>query len=76
MVVFCVLQLFFPMNFLLSTVLKVSVREKDGSVVSTTVRLYGPNTEYVIDRKRELQVSYDLSGEDFLDNYFIRLASN
>ncbi|KAL0403828.1 UNVERIFIED_CONTAM: putative ethanolamine kinase [Sesamum radiatum] len=37
--------------------LKVSVRENEESVVSMTVRLYGPNTEYVINRERELQVT-------------------
>ena len=36
--------------------LKVSVKEEDGNEVSVTVRLYGPNTEYVINRERELQV--------------------
>ncbi|XP_047956176.1 probable ethanolamine kinase [Salvia hispanica] len=45
--------------------LKVSVREKDGSAVSTTVRLYGPNTEYVIDRQRELQAIPHLSAAGF-----------
>ncbi|KAH6833645.1 Protein kinase superfamily protein [Perilla frutescens var. hirtella] len=45
--------------------LKVSVREKDGSVVSTTVRLYGPNTEYVINRQRELQAIPHLSAAGF-----------
>ncbi|KAI3879285.1 hypothetical protein MKX03_024260 [Papaver bracteatum] len=34
--------------------LKVTVREQDGNTVFMTVRLYGPNTEYVIDRQREL----------------------
>lgn len=38
-------------------VLKVSVREDNGEEVIITVRLYGPNTEYVIDRKRELKVN-------------------
>lgn len=42
----------------ISTVLKVSVREENGETVTMTVRLYGPNTEYVIDRERELQVSF------------------
>ena len=37
-------------------VLKVSVKEESGNDESVTVRLYGPNTEYVIDRERELQV--------------------
>lgn len=36
--------------------LKVSVEEQDGNIVHVTVRLYGPNTEYVIDRERELKV--------------------
>ena len=58
-----------------STVLKVSVRQRDGNSVSTTVRLYGPNTEYVIDRQRELQVCYGISGEkDIFVNYFTKLA--
>ncbi|KAA8548708.1 hypothetical protein F0562_000392 [Nyssa sinensis] len=37
--------------------LKVSVKEENGNIVNMTVRLYGPNTEYVIHRGRELQVS-------------------
>jgi len=41
---------------LLLTVLKVSVKEDTGNEFSVTVRLYGPNTDLVIDRKRELQV--------------------
>lgn len=41
---------------LLPTVLKVSVKEDTGDESSVTVRLYGPNTDLVIDRKRELQV--------------------
>jgi outer membrane receptor for ferrienterochelin and colicin len=41
---------------LLPTVLKVSVKEDNGNESSVTVRLYGPNTDLVIDRKRELQV--------------------
>jgi hypothetical protein len=40
----------------LPTVLKVSVKEDTGNEFSVTVRLYGPNTDLVIDRKRELQV--------------------
>jgi hypothetical protein len=42
---------------LLLAVLKVSIKESNGSESSVTVRLYGPNTDLVIDRKRELQVS-------------------
>jgi hypothetical protein len=42
---------------LLLAVLKVSVKENNGIESSVTVRLYGPNTDLVIDRKRELQVS-------------------
>ena len=38
-------------------VLKVTVEEENGSNVSITVRLYGPNTDYVINRDRELQVT-------------------
>ncbi|KAI3679410.1 hypothetical protein L2E82_51319 [Cichorium intybus] len=37
-------------------VLKVSVDEENGNMVHVTVRLYGPNTECVINRERELQV--------------------
>ncbi|CAA0821071.1 Probable ethanolamine kinase [Striga hermonthica] len=60
-------------NFSLETVsggitnllLKVSVRENNGNDVSMTVRLYGPNTEYVIDRERELQAIPYLSAAGF-----------
>ncbi|KAL8480245.1 hypothetical protein ACS0TY_026972 [Phlomoides rotata] len=45
--------------------LKASVRENDGSVVNMTVRLYGPNTEYVINRERELQAIPHLSAAGF-----------
>ncbi|KAK4420258.1 putative ethanolamine kinase [Sesamum alatum] len=45
--------------------LKVSVRENDESVVCMTVRLYGPNTEYVINRERELQAIPNLSAAGF-----------
>lgn len=38
-------------------VLKVSVKEENRNDVSVTVRLYGPNTDYVINRERELQVN-------------------
>nr|DAD44879.1 TPA_asm: hypothetical protein HUJ06_003109 [Nelumbo nucifera] len=46
-------------------VLKISVREDNGSDVPLTVRLYGPNTEYVIDRERELQAIGYLSAAGF-----------
>ena len=39
-------------------VLKVTVKEETGNGVSVTVRLYGPNTDYVINRERELQVIF------------------
>ncbi|KAG8372737.1 hypothetical protein BUALT_Bualt12G0097900 [Buddleja alternifolia] len=45
--------------------LKVSVREKDGTTVNMTIRLYGPNTEYVINRERELQAIPYLSAAGF-----------
>ncbi|KAL0358375.1 UNVERIFIED_CONTAM: putative ethanolamine kinase [Sesamum angustifolium] len=45
--------------------LKVSVRENAESVVNMTVRLYGPNTEYVINRERELQAIPHLSDAGF-----------
>ena len=32
------------------------MKEGNGNNVSVTVRLYGPNTDYVINRERELQV--------------------
>ena len=41
---------------LILSVLKVSVREANGHNVSLTVRLYGPNSDLVIDREREMQV--------------------
>ncbi|XVF88393.1 hypothetical protein PTKIN_Ptkin19aG0047500 [Pterospermum kingtungense] len=45
--------------------LKVSVREENGDNVAVTVRLYGPNTEYVINRERELQAIKYLSAAGF-----------
>ncbi|XXG55881.1 hypothetical protein AAC387_Pa03g3440 [Persea americana] len=45
--------------------LKVSVREDNRDDVIITVRLYGPNTEYVIDRKRELKAIHYLSAAGF-----------
>ncbi|XP_052199245.1 probable ethanolamine kinase [Diospyros lotus] len=45
--------------------LKVSIREENGDTVNMTVRLYGPNTEYVINRGRELQAIGYLSAAGF-----------
>ncbi|KAD3067929.1 hypothetical protein E3N88_35809 [Mikania micrantha] len=45
--------------------LKVSVKEQNGNMVHITVRLYGPNTEYVINRERELQAIHYLSAAGF-----------
>ncbi|XP_038886169.1 probable ethanolamine kinase [Benincasa hispida] len=45
--------------------LKVTVEEESGTYVSVTVRLYGPNTDYVIDRDRELQAIKYLSAAGF-----------
>ncbi|KAK9947597.1 hypothetical protein M0R45_003213 [Rubus argutus] len=45
--------------------LKVTVKEEDGNDVSVTVRLYGPNTDYVINRERELQAIKYLSAAGF-----------
>ncbi|KAG5591628.1 hypothetical protein H5410_042142, partial [Solanum commersonii] len=45
--------------------LKVSVREDDGKHEYMTVRLYGPNTEYVINREREMQAIQHLSAAGF-----------
>ncbi|CAA2998683.1 probable ethanolamine kinase [Olea europaea subsp. europaea] len=45
--------------------LKVSVREENKNVVNLTIRLYGPNTEYVINRERELQAIPYLSAAGF-----------
>ncbi|CAH8391924.1 unnamed protein product [Eruca vesicaria subsp. sativa] len=45
--------------------LKVSVKEDTDKEVSITVRLYGPNTEYVINRERELQAIKYLSAAGF-----------
>ncbi|KAK2966293.1 hypothetical protein RJ640_018104 [Escallonia rubra] len=48
-----------------SNLLKVSVREASGNIVDMTVRLYGPNTDYVINRERELQAIQYLSAAGF-----------
>lgn len=45
--------------------LKVSVKEEEDKEVSITVRLYGPNTDYVINRQRELQAIKYLSAAGF-----------
>ncbi|KAK1400012.1 putative ethanolamine kinase [Heracleum sosnowskyi] len=45
--------------------LKVSVREENGKTINMTLRLYGPNTEYVINRERELQAIQYLSAAGF-----------
>uniref|UniRef100_A0A1J3IMP9 ethanolamine kinase n=1 Tax=Noccaea caerulescens TaxID=107243 RepID=A0A1J3IMP9_NOCCA len=45
--------------------LKVSVKEETDREVSVTVRLYGPNTEYVINRERELLAIKYLSTAGF-----------
>ncbi|CAI0410613.1 unnamed protein product [Linum tenue] len=45
--------------------LKVSVKDVSGDESRVTVRLYGPNTDYVIDRERELQATKHLSAAGF-----------
>ncbi|PIA42488.1 hypothetical protein AQUCO_02000145v1 [Aquilegia coerulea] len=45
--------------------LKVSVREDDENDSFVTVRLFGPNTEFVIDRERELMAIGHLSTAGF-----------
>ncbi|KAF0913953.1 hypothetical protein E2562_025367 [Oryza meyeriana var. granulata] len=45
--------------------LKVSADDGKGNKSSVTVRLYGPNTDLVIDRKRELQAIPHLSAAGF-----------
>ncbi|PRQ46433.1 putative ethanolamine kinase [Rosa chinensis] len=45
--------------------LKATAKEEDGNEVSVTVRLYGPNTDYVINRERELQAIKYLSVAGF-----------
>ncbi|CAN0900239.1 Probable ethanolamine kinase, partial [Linum grandiflorum] len=45
--------------------LKVSVKEKNGDESAITVRLYGPNTDYVINREREFQAIKYLSAAGF-----------
>ncbi|KAL1819659.1 hypothetical protein DCAR_0415962 [Daucus carota subsp. sativus] len=45
--------------------LKVSVKEDSGNTIKMTLRLYGPNTEYVINRERELQAIQYLSAAGF-----------
>ncbi|XP_076919188.1 putative ethanolamine kinase [Bidens hawaiensis] len=44
---------------------KVSVEEENGNTVHVTVRIYGPNTEYVINRDRELKAIVHLSAAGF-----------
>ncbi|KAK4265230.1 hypothetical protein QN277_026310 [Acacia crassicarpa] len=45
--------------------LKVSVKEENGNNVAITIRLYGPYTEYIIDRERELQATKYISAAGF-----------
>ncbi|XP_074586529.1 putative ethanolamine kinase [Curcuma longa] len=45
--------------------LKVSVREESGKIDTVTVRLFGPNTDLVIDRKREFQALPHISAAGF-----------
>lgn len=45
--------------------LKVTVKEENGIEESVTVRLYGPNTDYVINRERELVAIRYLSAAGF-----------
>ncbi|KAK4784912.1 hypothetical protein SAY86_001601 [Trapa natans] len=45
--------------------LKVSVKAESGDTESVTVRLYGPNTDYVINRERELHAIKYLSAAGF-----------
>uniref|UniRef100_A0A2P2KNU4 ethanolamine kinase n=1 Tax=Rhizophora mucronata TaxID=61149 RepID=A0A2P2KNU4_RHIMU len=45
--------------------LKVTVKEENGNELMITVRLYGPNTDYVINRERELQSIKYLSAAGF-----------
>ncbi|KAK9904438.1 hypothetical protein M0R45_000663 [Rubus argutus] len=49
-------------------VLKATVKEEDGNDVSVTVRLYGPNTDYVISCRRELQAIKYLLATGFCAN--------
>ncbi|XP_028781392.1 probable ethanolamine kinase [Neltuma alba] len=45
--------------------LKVTVKEENGHDVSITIRLYGPYTEYIINRERELQATKYISAAGF-----------
>ncbi|GAV63284.1 Choline_kinase domain-containing protein, partial [Cephalotus follicularis] len=45
--------------------LKVTVKEENGENVAVTVRLYGPNTEYLINRQKELEAIKYLSVAGF-----------
>ncbi|KAB1209064.1 putative ethanolamine kinase [Morella rubra] len=45
--------------------LKVTIKEENGNEELVTVRLYGPNTEIVINRERELQAIKYLSAAGF-----------
>ncbi|RZC08659.1 putative ethanolamine kinase isoform C [Glycine soja] len=45
--------------------LKVSVKQENCIEETITVRLYGPNTEYIIDRQRELQATKYITAAGF-----------
>ncbi|KAI4335751.1 hypothetical protein L6164_014362 [Bauhinia variegata] len=45
--------------------LKVDVNEGHYNTVSFTIRLYGPNTEYIVNRERELQATKYISAAGF-----------
>eukprot|EP00252_Welwitschia_mirabilis_P015034 TRINITY_DN33159_c0_g1_i1.p1 TRINITY_DN33159_c0_g1~~TRINITY_DN33159_c0_g1_i1.p1 ORF type:complete len:383 (-),score=73.11 TRINITY_DN33159_c0_g1_i1:144-1292(-) len=44
---------------------KVSAKDEKGETYSVTVRVYGPNTDVIIDRQRELQAIHFLSAAGF-----------
>ncbi|GJU14345.1 probable ethanolamine kinase [Tanacetum coccineum] len=48
-----------------ANLLMLSVKEDNGNMVHVTVKLYGPNTEYVINRHSELQAIYHLSAAGY-----------
>jgi ethanolamine kinase len=53
--------------------LSVSVEDGKGNKSSVTVRLYGPNTALVIDRKKEMQAIPHLSAPGFGVSYLEHL---
>ncbi|CAI0431317.1 unnamed protein product [Linum tenue] len=57
-----------------TAVLKMFVKEENGEESVVTVRLYGPNTDYIINRERELQVGsiFAVTVTRLLTTYYVQ----